>query len=70
MSIRSYRKSKLLKLNIASYQSKTFSNYTLFASQALRTAGNSNIKDLIITLNNMGFCDEKVERAIYYGEVK
>lgn len=70
MSIRSYRKSKVLKLNITPFQSKTLSNYALFTSQALRKAGNSNIKDLIITLNDMGFHDEKVERAIYYGEVK
>jgi len=70
MSIRSYRKSKLLKMNMSSYQNGTLNNYALFTSQALRKGGNSNIKDLIITLCEMGFDDETVERAIYFGEVK
>lgn len=49
---------------------KKVTNYALFASKALRKVGTTTTKDLIIALNQMGFEDEKVEKTIYYGEIK
>lgn len=65
-SIRSIRKNNYAKLNAAP---SLTSNYDLFTSPALRQIGNTNIKDLIITLHTMGFEDERIERTLYYGEV-
>ncbi|CAI2366416.1 unnamed protein product [Moneuplotes crassus] len=69
MSIRSYNRKKFVKL-IPPAPAKKATNYTLFTSKALRKVGTTTTKDLIIALNQMGFEDEKVEKTIYYGEVK
>lgn len=49
---------------------KSMSNYILYISPAQKQQGNSHIKDIISTLYSMGFEDERVEKAILYGEVK
>ena len=69
MSI-SYRKSQIFKLGITPSVSTTLSNYVLMTSPAQKQQGNTNIKDIVITLHQMGFEDERVEKALFYGEIK
>ena len=66
----SYRKSKMFKLGITAQISQILSNYHLFTSPAQKQIGNTNFKDIIVSLFEMGFEDEKVEKAIFHGEVK
>ena len=66
----SYRKSNIFKLGIPSQVPQSLSNYNLFTSQSQKQIGNTNVKDIVIILFQMGFEDEKVERALFHGEVK
>jgi len=66
----SYRKSKQFKLGLTTGTNQSLSNYVLFTSHAQKQQGNINIKDIVFQLHQMGFEDDRVEKALLYGEVK